>query len=248
MSMPGLAEWLESPQGRYISAWEQARFDLLVADLFGYNAVQIGLSELDLLRNNRMPYRFGCGPDGAVAVRNLDIALPFASASLDLVLLPHGLEFSSHPHQVLREVERVLVPEGNVIVSGFNPYSLWGARRLAARGRGVFPWQGQYLSVRRLKDWFALLGFETQAAVFGCYAPPAIQQRWLERWNFMDRAGSRSWPFLGGVYILQAVKRVMGMRLIVPNWRDARAAAKSLAPQPQRQVETARTMEEAPHG
>jgi len=92
------------------------------------------------------------------------------------------------------------------------------------------------------------LGFETQAAVFGCNAPPAIQQRWLERWGFMDLAGGRWWPFLGGIYILQAVKRVTGMRLIVPNWRDGRAAAKALAPQPQRQVETARTMEEGRHG
>lgn len=248
MSMPGLTEWLASPQGRYVTAWEQARFDALVADLFGYNAVQLGLSELDLLRDNRMTFRLRCGGDGAVAVRNLDVALPFASSSLDLVLLPHGLEFSSHPHQVLREVERVLVPDGNVIVSGFNPYSFWGARRFLAGRQGAFPWQGQYLSVRRLKDWFALLGFETQAAVFGCHAPPVVQQRWLERWNFIDPAGGRWWPFLGGIYILQAVKRVTGMRLIVPNWRDARAAAKVLAPQPQRQVEPARQAAETRHG
>ena len=241
--MPGLAEWLASPQGRYIIEWEQARFDGLVADRFGYNAVQLGFSELDLLRNNRMSFRLRCGPEGAVAVRSLDVALPFASASLDLVLLPHGLEFSSHPHQVLREVERVLMPEGNVIVSGFNPYSLWGMRRLLARGRGAFPWQGQYLSVRRLKDWFALLGFETPPAIFGCHVPPMSQQRWLERWNFMDMAGGRWGPVMGGVYLLQAVKRVTGMRLIVPHWRDARAAAKALAPQAQRQVEAARTME-----
>lgn len=248
MSMPGLAEWLASPQGRYVSDWEQAHFDLLVADLFGYNAVQLGFPELDLLRNNRMPFRLRCGAEGAVAVRSLDATLPFASASLDLVLLPHGLEFASHPHQVLREVERVLMPEGNVIVSGFNPFSLWGGRRLAARKGGPFPWQGQYLSVPRLKDWFALLGFETQAAVFGCYAPPAGQQRWLERWRFMDLAGGRWWPFLGGIYILQAVKRVTGMRLIVPNWRDKRAAAKALAPQAQRQVDTVTTMEDPRHG
>lgn len=248
MSKPGLAAWLASPQGRYVTEWEQARFDLLVADIFGYNAVQVAFPELDLLRNNRMPFRLRCGPEGDQAVRCEPTALPFASASIDLLLLPHGIEFSSYPHQVLREVERVLVPEGSVIVSGFNPYSLWGVRRLAARGRGAFPWQGQYLSVRRLKDWFALLGFETEAAVFGCHVPPLGQQKWLERWDFMDGAGGRWWPFLGGVYILQAVKRVTGMRLILPNWRDSRSAAKSLAPVARRQGKVVQAVEGVRHG
>jgi SAM-dependent methyltransferase len=246
--MPGLAEWLASPQGRYVGEWEIARFDLLVADIFGYNAVQLGFSELDLLRNNRMPFRLRCGPAGEVGVVASEFALPFASASIDLVLLPHGLEFSSHPHQVLREVERVLVPEGNVIVSGFNPYSLWGMRRLAAGRGGRFPWQGQYLSVRRLKDWFALLGFESQVTAFGGHAPPAGQQKWLERWRFMDRAGARWWPFLGGVYIVQAVKRVTGMRLILPNWRNGRASANALAPVAQRHGKAARAKQGGSHG
>lgn len=248
MSMPGLAEWLASPQGCYLVEWEAARFDLLVADIFGYNAVQIGLPQLDLLRNNRMPYRFRCDAEGEVAVRGRGTALPFASASVDLVLLPHGVEFASHPHQVLREVERILVPEGNVIVSGFNPYSLWGARRLLAGRGGEFPWQGQYLSVRRLKDWFALLGFETQAAEFGCHGPPFGQQKWLERSRFMDAAGGSWWPVLGGAYILQAVKRVNGMRLILPNWRDARSSAKALAPVAQRRGRAAQKAEDGSHG
>jgi SAM-dependent methyltransferase len=244
MSMPGLAAWLESPQGRYATEWEVARFDILVADIFGYNAVQIGLPQRDLLRNNRMPFRFRGGPDGEVAVRSLDWALPFAAASIDLVLLPHVLEFSEQPHQVLREVERVLVPEGVVMVSGFNPFSLWGVRRLVARREGDFPWQGQYLSVPRLKDWFALLGCETQQVEFGCYAPPVSQDKWLQRWNVLDAPGRRSWPILGGVYILRAVKRVTGMRLILPNWRDNRAAAKSLAPVAQKHGKATQAVED----
>lgn len=246
--MPGLAEWLDSPQGRYAMDWELARFDLLVSDIFGYNAVQIGLPQLDLLRNNRMAFRFLGGEDGEVAVRSLATALPFASASTDLVLLPHGLEFSPQPHQVLREVERVLVPEGIVIVSGFNPFSLWGGRRLAARSEGAFPWRGQYLSVPRLKDWFALLGFETQVVEFGCYAPPVVQQKWLERWNILERPGRRWWPILGGVYVLQAVKRVSGMRLILPNWRDRRSAAKTLAPVAQKRGKPAQAVQDRSHG
>ena len=234
MSILSLSDWLETPQGQYLLQWEQAKFDLMVADIFGYNAVEIGLPEYDFLRGNRIPFRFGCARVGDTAVMASADALPFATASLDLVLLPHVLEFSRHPHQVLREVERVLVPEGSVVISGFNPFSLWGMRRLVARKRGAYPWRGQYRSVGRIKDWLALLGFETQSGSFGCYAPAFNQAKWLERWSFMDKAGDRWWPICGGTYILQGIKRVQGMRLITPNWRDARASAKRLSPVAQR--------------
>lgn len=220
----------------------------MVADLFGYNAVQIGFPQLDLLRNNRMPHRFCAGPAGAVTAHCLETALPFDSSSVDLVLIPHGLEFSNHPHQVLREVERILVPEGVVLVSGFNPLSLWGLRRMLSGGQGAFPWQGQYLSVARLKDWLALLGFEAQAVNFGCHQPPVAQQKWLERLQCLDRAGSRWWPMLGGVYVLQAVKRINGMRLIMPNWRESRPRTKSLAAATQQHGKAARLVDDVNHG
>lgn len=234
MSIPGLSDWLKTPQGRYLLDWEQASFDELVADLFGYNAVQIGMARIDFLRANRMPFRFGCAMSEAAEVQANEHELPFATASLDLVLLPHVLEFSKQPHQVLREVERVLVPEGSVIVSGLNPLSLWGLRRFGARGGGDFPWQGQYRSAMRIKDWLTLLGFEVQAGRFGCYAPAVSSSKWLERWRILDRAGARWWPVCGAGYMLHGVKRVQGMRLITPKWREERRAAKALSPVVQR--------------
>jgi SAM-dependent methyltransferase len=234
MSILSLSDWLETPQGQYLLQWEQAKFDLMVADIFGYHAVQIGLPEHEFLRSNRVPLRFSCDRAGEVAVVSSAEALPLASASLDLVLLPHTLEFAEHPHQVLREVERVLVPDGSVIISCFNPLSLWGVRRLIAGRNGAYPWRGQWLTVRRIKDWLALLGFETQSGSFGCYAPPFTRAKWIERWRFMDKAGDRWWPICGGAYILQGVKRVHNMHLITPNWRDKRAAAKRLSPVAQR--------------
>jgi len=231
MSILSFADWLQTPQGRYLQQWEQTHFDLMVADIFGYNAVQIGLPAVDLLRNNRMPFRICCthpGSGGQVVAQ--PHALPFESGSVDLLLLPHVLEFDAHPHQVLREVARVLVPEGSVIISGFNPYSLWGMRRLmAGRQAQQHPWCGQYLSVRRMKDWFALLDLEPSGGVFGCYTPPVSQDVWLQRWAFMDRAGDRWWPIFGAGYLLHAVKRVTGMRLITPKWKDRRAAARLAA-------------------
>ena len=231
MSIPGLLEWLDTPQGQYVRDWEQARVDQLVVDVFGYNAVQIGLSQHDFLRANRMPFKLYSETDTPASSPALicdPVQLPFPASSVDLVLLPHVLEFAVDPHAVLREVERVLVPEGHVLVTGFNPFSLWGARR-QMHDSEPFPWNGDWLSVPRLRDWFKLLGLETESGCFGCYRPPVRSEKWLARWNFMEAAGDRWWPFLGGVYVLQGVKRVQGMRLIMPTWRDRRAAARALA-------------------
>ena len=233
MSILQFKDWLETPQGRYLLAWEQAELDRVVADIFGYYAVQLGLPQVPLLGANRMPHRVVCAPEDA-DVRANAFELPFATASLDLVVLPHVLEFSPHPHRVLREVERVLVPEGSVVISGFNPFSLWGVRRLVARRAAAVPWSGHFRSAMRIRDWLTLLGFEVQGNAFGAYAPPVGSPRWLERWRFMDRAGPRWWPVLGAGYLLHGVKRVHGMRLITPQWRGTKATSKRLSPIAQR--------------
>jgi ubiquinone/menaquinone biosynthesis C-methylase UbiE len=53
--------------------------------------------------------------------------LPFAANSIDLAVMPHVLESHDNPHQILREVERILIPDGQLVITGFNPLSLWGA-------------------------------------------------------------------------------------------------------------------------
>ena len=241
MANAGFVEWLETAQGQYVRRWVETRHDQLVADIFGFNAVQLGLPQLDLLRSNRMPFRFYCTEDGPGQVRASPLQLPFASNSIDLVVLPHVLEFSENPHQVLREVERVLVPDGSVLVTGFNPFSLWGTKRRFTRQPATAPWRGRYISVPRLKDWCKLLNLETHMGCFGCYAPPLVQEKWLNRWRFMEPAGDRWWPFAGGVYMLQAVKRVQGMRLIMPSWKDKSSTAKALSPVIQRHTKAQRT-------
>jgi SAM-dependent methyltransferase len=221
-----LAPWLDSPAGRYVLAWEKARLNALTADIFGFNAVQIGLPEINALEANRMPNkwltdtRLPQSKEVPIVMTHDFADLPFASQSLDLLVLPHVLEFAAEPHQVLREVERVLIPEGQVIVCGFNPASLWGARQAAGRltGAHFLPESGEFLSVPRIKDWLKLLNMEVNRGHFGCYAPPCATEKWLTRFSFMEKAGHRWWPYLGAVYIVQAIKRIKGMRLIGPVW------------------------------
>lgn len=229
MSNTGLEDWLASPQGQYVLSWETRQIDEAVSDIFGFNALQIGLPQLDLLHSNRMALRLRIGTGSPVAVNCLATALPIANQSVDLVVLPHLLEFSEDPHQILREVERILIPEGQLIITGFNPLSLWGLTKQARRGKG-FPWNGNYLSPTRVKDWLKLLGFEVDRSNFGCYAPPFEQQKWLQRWRISETAGRRWWKFSGAVYMLRAVKRVHSMRLITPNWRKKALGTKALRP------------------
>ncbi len=214
-----LSEWFATPQGGYVLAREQAFFDHTVSDIFGYNALQLCLPEQDFLRSNRMPLRFTAGNQVGNDVRLICAELPFDSSSIDLVLMPHVLEFADNPHQIIREVERVLMPEGNLLISGFNPYSLWGLHRKLGRKQG-YPWQGHFIKLQRMKDWLALLGFEVVGGRFAAYAPPFNQRRLLDRCAFMEKAGDRWWPASGGVYFLHAIKRVPGMRPIKPKWNE----------------------------
>ncbi len=246
-SIVKLSEFLCSPAGRYVLDWEQTQLDAAVTDIFGYHALQLGLPEVDALRENRMPLRFCAADrqltlpaqDGAagggerrVAIINRYEELPFATHSIDLVVMPHILEFAADPHQVLREVERVLVPEGHVVITGFNPASLWGLRQYSTRlGASPFlPREGRFIALPRVKDWLKLLSFEFARGRFGCYAPSARTAAWLHRWRFMERAGDRWWPVFGAVYLLTAVKRVRGMRLVGTVWKHNEERARRLTP------------------
>jgi len=214
-----LNDWFASPQGLYMLEREQAFFDHTVSDIFGFNAVQLGLPEHDFLRTSRMPLRAVAGNEAGTQVRLSMDELPFETGSIDLILLPHVLEFNANPHQVLRDVERVLMPEGHAIIAGFNPRSLWGLRRALGSKMG-YPWCGNFISLPRMKDWLALLGFEVVAGRFACYAPPLLNPNLNKRLHFMEPAGDRWWAVCGGVYFLHAIKRVPGMRLIKPRWND----------------------------
>ena len=239
--------WLQTAPGRYLLEWEQHALDQAVTDAFGYHALQLGMPQLDGLRANRMPHRWVASdslivpellampPPADTQITTLSAeeplalfcefdALPFPDNSVDLVVLPHSLERARDPHRSLREVERVLRPEGRVVIVGFNPASLWGLRQRAGhlrRGMGLgrtnamyLPRAGEFIGYWRLRDWLRLLSFEVEGGRFGCYRPPLASQRWLDRFAWMDSTGDRWWPVLGSVYFITAVKRVRGMRLI----------------------------------
>lgn len=233
-----LDAWLKQPSGIYVRTWEQMILDKLTADIFGFNAVQIGLPQMDCLAASRMPNKWivndvllAESPNKIALLHDFD-DLPFNTHSLDLVVLPHVLEFASDPHQILREVERVLIPEGRLIICGLNRTSLWGVRQAMARlaGSEFLPDSGEFIGFLRLKDWLNLLNMEVGRGHFGCYAPPFKTRTWLQRFHFMEEAGERWWPFFGAAYVVQAIKRVQGMHLIGPAWKNKRARVPKAVP------------------
>jgi SAM-dependent methyltransferase len=239
--MLALDSWLNTPAGQYLMIREQAWVDSVVADLFGFRAVQLGTRVVDGLKESRIPHKAyvqqGYFPNqlGDVEMSCPDCLaefeeLPFESHSLDLIVLPHVLEFSQDPHQLLREVERVLMPEGRVVITGFNPLSLWGLRHsiLSSWTSSVWPVGCEPIHLSRLKDWLKLLSCEPESGRFAGYRFPSFTDKGLSRMGFMEYAGDRWWPVCGAVYFVCAVKRIRGMRLIGPAFKDKKMSPRQL--------------------
>lgn len=237
--------WLASlgqPVASRMLAWEQAQADQLLTDVFGYHAVQLGWPELQALRQNRMPHRWqACAefewPSADPAAVPPDVwldsrAWPWRADSLDLVVLPHTLERSADPHACLREVERVLIPEGQVLITGLNPMSAWGWCQTRGGQRPILASTGTPLiGYRRMRDWLRLLGFEVQVSRFGGWTPALSSEAWMQRCRWMEAAGERWWPIFGGVYLLLATKRVPAGRLLPARaWRTVRSPVATAAP------------------
>ena len=203
-------DWYTSSLGARVAYNEREALATMVSDLFGYQLLQVGelgpdtryLENCPIRRKLLVTHRTDAN-NGSVIVAQAP-RLPIASDSVDAAILVHTLDFSADPHQVLREVERVLIAEGRVIVVGFNPFSLWGVWRQFGRWRGGVPWNGHFISYPRLNDWLSLLGFDIERMDVMEFRPPT-RGSGLES---IERLGRRVWPMLAGVYVVRAVKRV----------------------------------------
>lgn len=227
-----LSDWYSSSLGQMLAYEEQQELDRILPDLFGYHILQMGTVEPSLLNASRILHKVVLGYEQP-GHRQKDLVgeqehLPILPDCIDTVLLHHSLDFANDPRQVLRETERVLVPEGHVIILGFNPRSLWGLRRLLSVGRKSAPWNGRLLTVNRVKDWLALLGFETMATHYRFFRPPFGRSAMSGHMKFMERWGAKLWPILGGVYILVGRKKVSTLTPIKPRWRPNKSVVAGL--------------------
>ncbi len=216
------AEWLDSPLGRRVYTLECKLAGDALSQVFGWQLLQIGVWGRDnrladaartqrkaLISSESVEFYSSVG-----VIRSRLDGLPIASDSIDAVLMPHTLEQVSSPHEVLREVARILLADGQLILFGFRPFSTWGVRNLLAAS-GLPPGTERYFSEHRIRDWLQLLGFEVIEArrylftlPFGS-AEPRVQR-------FLENTGSKLWPLFAGAYMLRARKRLYSVTPIRP--------------------------------
>ncbi|ALG67747.1 class I SAM-dependent methyltransferase [Beggiatoa leptomitoformis] len=225
-----LNRWFETAIGQRLFNIETNSLARILPYLFGYHLVQIGgMGQGRLIESSRIRHRCVLSryADSLQSVRSRVCGtmetLPFAADSIDVAVLPHILEFEDNPHAILREVERILIPEGHVIIVGFNPLSLWGIWRWSFANRKSAPWCGRFIGLLRIKDWLALLGFELVEQQTLFYALPFYHERLMPRSPLFENIGKRMAGRFGAVYIVVAKKRVATLTpLRKPTWATRR--------------------------
>jgi SAM-dependent methyltransferase len=228
MSAPLVQElqaWLRTPLGQRVYALERKLAGEALAQVFGWQLLQIGLwgdddgliSEGRTQRKSVLVWHGERGIDRPCAIRSRTDSLAVASDSVDAVLLPHTLEYEPDPHEILREVGRILSGEGHLIVFGFRPLSSWGLRYLFAR-QGFPPGVERLISEGRLRDWLKLLGFEVIDARRYLFTLPWGAAASSAQ-SFIERSGQYLWPLFAGGYLMKARKRVYTLTPIRPRWR-----------------------------
>lgn len=217
--MNALHRWFATPLGRAVLETECRLLTRRLAGLYARTVLQVGAygaGERPALFGQARQWVADDWPGGPVDIVADGAEMPFASESMDVVLLVHQLEFTEARHDVLREAARVVAPEGHLIVVGFNPVSLWGLRRLAAGRVGGAPWRGRYLGRRRLEDWLRVLGLAIEARDGLIVRPPLTSAAAMHRLARVEHWGRHYARWVGGVHVTLARKRVAGTMPLAP--------------------------------
>ena len=221
-----LAAWWRTRIGRSLLAVEAELLGEAMEDVFGWELLQIGAwgSARELLARGRTRAQSlvaapGFAPGADIIARPAN--LPVIGDSIDAALLPHTLEFAPDPYAILREVDRVLVGEGQLLILGFRPWSLWGLRARASRS-GFPPGMRRVLPGNLVREWLVLLGYEVVAATRYLYLSPWSRGLASDEGTGRLRRPGLTYPLPAGAYLLKARKRLYTMTPIRPRLREQR--------------------------
>lgn len=247
-----LRAWLSEPLGQTLLNIESHKVQPFIKRLFGYHALLLGEPQfLKLMNHSPILHRIWVHPaiisdfeenqaqtssqlqntlntqypsqmQNGSPVQSRQDKLPILSDEIDLLCLAHCLENIQNPHEVLRESYRVLKSEGHLLILGFNPWSLWGIWRLMRRYIKPVPWDGQFITRSRLKDWLALLGFDLLKIDMCFFRPPINNETFLKKTQWLEWLGRFFWSFFGASYIILAQKRVLTLTAVKPAWAERR--------------------------
>ncbi len=208
-----IRRWLQTPSGALFASAEREFVRTELGRLFGGQFLQLGLwGEPDaFLAVPGTARRALCHDRNEPGVSFVGRAehLPVAGHAVDALLLPHTLEMTQYPHEVLRQAERALCAGGRIVILGFNPFSPLGFRRLMSPG-GYPPGLRQLVSERRLRDWMNLLAFDVTLSRH--YFPYSHAGE-----NLRERM--RRVQLSYGAYMLIAVKRMYAVTPTRLRWR-----------------------------
>jgi len=221
-----MSQWYETPLGERLLKAELSLLDRCLPRRFGYHLLQIGCANLPMYDSNPVGHKFSITHNNNLHGHGLAAkgeAIPLANESVDIVLLHHALDYSSYQHQLLREVSRVLIAGGHIVIVGFNPFSSWGIRTRFP-GNKKHPWQGKLLSTVRISDWLKLLDFQIEQIRYGAYSLPINSPGAIKYSSLLDKLASRlNWP-TGGVYMISARKQALPLTPIQTSWREFASA------------------------
>lgn len=191
----------------------------ILSETFGYYAIQIGLlsGSHDLLGYSRIAKGFSLvekvfDKNAEVAAISTVEQLPIATDNIDLVVASHVLELSENPHQVLREIDRVLVPEGHCLLIGFNPFGLLRFPSYVMSTLNRKKHNFRMRSVPRVRDWFSLLGFEVLDVHYMGARPPIKNKKVFDAMSWVEKVSHYTGPVMANMYVIHVKKQVVAMR------------------------------------
>lgn len=213
--------WQELPAGDDLKYIVESALEDISRKMFGYHLMKLG----DLSCQVDMPH---CPIKHIINVTDqekttsglaaLSHELPFLENSIDAVLLAHELDFAQDPHQILREVDRVLMPNGYVAIVGFSPVSVAGFLKYLPVNPKQILHDARFFSSMRIKDWLHLLGFEVIEHHHLLFSELFFERRVnpLGRWQVWCK---KYLPIFSSMYLIVGKKRVLPLSLIKARWK-----------------------------
>lgn len=209
--------WAQLHNGDWLRESIQTRLDEWCPKLFGYHMLKLGGLSSEISSCT-------CNIQHQV---NLDIQnplhnviadgynLPFLEKSFDVVVLSHQLDYSNDPHRLLREVDRVMMDDGYIIITGFNPFSVTGLASLMPWRKNSLPWSGRMYTPSRVKDWLGVLNYEVIHCDTYALFP---MSKYQAMWTWLENALGGCASFAGSQYFIVARKRTYPIKPIKPHW------------------------------
>jgi SAM-dependent methyltransferase len=209
--------WIQSQMGQDLQQLKCQHLAQLSDRLYGRFMLQLGVAcpGAELPGVGKQVFLSDSALAGADVFAEFS-SVPIATSSVNVVLLDHVLEFAKNPYRLLREMDRVLIPGGRLLIALYNPFSFFGMWRLFHAGQ--YPWNGWLRGQARVVEWLNVLGFELESRAYLGYRLPFQNQRLYRYSSYLETLGPRLWPRGAAVVMLVAVKLEIPTSVIRPRW------------------------------